>query len=97
MRRYRLVTLGSVIACLLVAALLQHARLAQWAILVPLTLWLGQRSTPGLRAAARFGDLSYGAYLYAFFVQQLTVQPWPAAPAYLPTAGAAGLVTQLLA
>lgn len=97
MRRYRLVTLGSVIACLLVAALLQHARLAQWAILVPLTLWLGQRSTPGLRAAARFGDLSYGAYLYAFFVQQLTVHLWPAAPAYLPTAGAAGVVTLLLA
>lgn len=96
-RRHRLIVLGGVAACLIMALLLQHARLAQWAVLVPLTLWFGQQSSPGLRSAARFGDLSYGAYLYAYFVQQLTVHLWPTAPSYLTTASVAALVTLLLA
>ncbi|OHC47056.1 MAG: hypothetical protein A2211_12425 [Rhodanobacter sp. RIFOXYA1_FULL_67_6] len=89
--------LGAMAACLLAAALLQHARLAQWAVMVPLTLWFGRQSTPGLRSAARFGDLSYSTYLYAYFVQQLTVRLWPATPSYLATASVAGIATLLLA
>lgn len=34
----------------------------------------GLASTPILKAAARYGDLSYGAYLYAFPIQQLSYQ-----------------------
>ncbi|MHB1057037.1 MAG: acyltransferase family protein [Rhodanobacter sp.] len=95
--RRPLLVIGAVAACLLVAALLQHARLAQWAVLVPFTLWFGQQSTPGLRSAARFGDLSYGAYLYAYFVQQLSVRLWPATPSYLATASVAAIATLLIA
>lgn len=95
--RRRLIVAGGVAACLLAAALLQHARLAQWAMTVPLTLWLGLQSTPGLRSAARFGDLSYGTYLYAYFVQQLTVHLWPATPSYVATASIASIATLLLA
>ncbi|WP_426690363.1 acyltransferase family protein [Rhodanobacter ginsengiterrae] len=96
-RRHRLLLACGVAACLMAAALLQHARLAQWAVLVPLTLWFGQQSTPGLRSAARFGDLSYSAYLYAYFVQQLTVHLWPTTPSYLATTSVAALVTALIA
>lgn len=34
---------------------------------------IGERSWPGWRDAGRYGDLSYGLYLYAFPVQQLLV------------------------
>ncbi|MEP7186957.1 MAG: acyltransferase [Rhodanobacter sp.] len=96
-RRHRLLMVSGIAACLLTAALLHHARLAQWAVLVPLTLWFGQQSTPGLRSAARFGDLSYSAYLYAYFVQQLTVHLWPTAPSYLATIAVAAIATLLIA
>lgn len=33
-------------------------------------VWLGTRSTPVLRQCGRFGDFSYGLYIYAFPVQQ---------------------------
>lgn len=36
-------------------------------------IWLGNQSTPLLRRMGRFGDPSYGLYLYAFPVQQLVV------------------------
>ncbi len=95
-RRHLLVA-ASVVASLLVAALLQHARLAQRAVIVPLTLRFGQKSTPGLRSAARFGDLSYSVYLYAYFVQQLTVHLWPEMHSYLATAGVATIGALLIA
>ncbi len=44
--------------------------LALWAA-VPLTaVAVGTASTPGLRRAGRWGDISYGLYIYAFPVQQ---------------------------
>jgi peptidoglycan/LPS O-acetylase OafA/YrhL len=49
----------------------------QWLdpLLLPyLVIACGLASTPGLRRAARFGDLSYGHYLYAFPLQQFAVQ-----------------------
>ena len=95
-RRYRLLLLGVGAACLLLATLDQYIRLAAWLVVAPLTLWLGLRSTPGLRAAARFGDLSYGIYLYAFFVQQLSVRYWPATDSYVATTAVATIVTALL-
>jgi peptidoglycan/LPS O-acetylase OafA/YrhL len=44
-----------------------------WLALPYVVLSFGLASTPGLRRAARFGDLSYGLYLWAFPVQQLVV------------------------
>lgn len=40
-------------------------------------LMIGIRDLPGVRDAARFGDLSYGMYLVAFPVQQLLLQLYP--------------------
>lgn len=51
--------------------------LALWVVLAPLVLVAGSLSTPWVRAASRFGDLSYGIYIYAYFVQQLSVRYWP--------------------
>lgn len=95
--RHRRVIAAIVAACVLASIGLHHARLAEWALLVPTTLWLGKRSTPGLRSAGRFGDLSYGAYLYAYFVQQLIVRMWPTVPTFAATAGVAAVVTLLVA
>lgn len=39
-----------------------------------LTVFLGRLSVPLLRSAGRFGDFSYGLYLYAWPVQQACVQ-----------------------
>lgn len=44
-----------------------------WVALPYVLLSVGLASTPGVRRAARFGDLSYGLYLWAFPVQQLVV------------------------
>ena len=41
-------------------------------IIPPAAVWIGQRSWPVLRSAARCGDLSYGIFLWSFPVQQLT-------------------------
>lgn len=56
------------------------ARITLWPVLTYAVLAVGVRSTPVLRRAARFGDLSYGLYIYAFPVQQLVVL-------YLPPLG----------
>ena len=83
--------------CLAATIMLRQARLGEWVVMAPLTLWLGSRSTPGLRAAARFGDLSYGVYLYAYFLQQLVVRAWPGTPPYASSALVAALATMLVA
>lgn len=44
-----------------------------WLALPYAVLVIGLASTPVVRRAARFGDLSYGLYLWAFPVQQLVV------------------------
>jgi peptidoglycan/LPS O-acetylase OafA/YrhL len=41
------------------------------ALLVSGTLWFGRRRLPGIAAFGRFGDFSYGIFLYAFPTQQL--------------------------
>jgi peptidoglycan/LPS O-acetylase OafA/YrhL len=41
-----------------------------WLALPYVLLAIGQLSIPGVRRAARFGDMSYGVYLWAFPVQQ---------------------------
>lgn len=39
----------------------------------PLLTWVGQQSWPGLRSAGKYGDFSYGIYLWAWPVQQSLV------------------------
>jgi peptidoglycan/LPS O-acetylase OafA/YrhL len=85
------------VACVIAAIVFHQYRLGEWAVMSPLTLLLGARSTPVLRSAARFGDLSYGIYLYAYFVQQLSVRVWPAVPSYLATVAVAVAATTLVA
>jgi peptidoglycan/LPS O-acetylase OafA/YrhL len=42
-------------------------------LLMPIAImWIGLQSWPGLRAAGRFGDLSFGVYLWGWPVQQVT-------------------------
>jgi peptidoglycan/LPS O-acetylase OafA/YrhL len=58
----------------LAAAVAHHEiKLALALIVPPLTVYIGTRSWPVLRSAGRYGDLSYGVYIYAWPVQQFTV------------------------
>lgn len=64
-----------------VAVVPDSALFVAWLALPYTVLTLGLASTPGIRSAARFGDLSYGTYLWGFLVQQLVIEwfdpiPW---------------------
>jgi peptidoglycan/LPS O-acetylase OafA/YrhL len=58
----------------------QIALYAAWLALPYCLLAFGVQSTPGIRRASRFGDLSYGLYLWAFPVQQTLVHFWGVLP-----------------
>ena len=94
-RHYRLMLCVGA-GVVIVAGLRSQVGLAEWIVIGSLTLLVGSRSTPGLRSAARFGDLSYGIYIYAYFVQQWTVHIWPATSSYPATLAVACLITILL-
>lgn len=49
----------------------------EWLTLPYMVLAFGRMSMPLLHRASRFGDLSYGLYLYAFPVQQAVMAIWP--------------------
>ena len=49
----------------------------EWFTLPYLVLACGRMSLPFVRRFARFGDLSFGMYLYAFPIQQLVILLWP--------------------
>lgn len=46
---------------------------ALFLVLPALVVFFGEKSTPWIRHAGRFGDFSYGVYIYAFPVQQTVV------------------------
>ncbi|MDN4590071.1 hypothetical protein DBA29_16370 [Xenophilus aerolatus] len=50
-----------------------HSSLALLIAAPPLLIWVGQRSWPIFQQAGRFGDFSYGIYLWAWPVQQSVV------------------------
>lgn len=68
----------------LAALAVGHPVLAIWCALPVTVITLGTASLPYLRRAGRFGDLSYGLYIYAFPVQQTLIWllkdrlPWSA-------------------
>lgn len=74
---------------------LQHSFVA-WVLLPYITLAFGLASTPIIRRASRFGDFSYGLYLWAFPVQQVVVMLVPGIPFIINTA-IVTLVTGVLA
>lgn len=59
------------IAVLLVMFNYQYA--AFYTCLPFVLVWIGSRSTPLLRSVGRFGDFSYGIYVYAFPTQQAVI------------------------
>lgn len=56
-----------------IALALDRPLVALWLAVPTLTLAFGNASTPGVRSAGRYGDLSYGIYIYAFPVQQTII------------------------
>lgn len=58
------------------ATLPQHTTKVAWLFLPYVVLTVGLASTPYVRRASRYGDLSYGLYLWAFPVQQLVIDLW---------------------
>jgi peptidoglycan/LPS O-acetylase OafA/YrhL len=62
-----------------------------------LTIWIGTKSWPVFRNAGRFGDLSYGVYIYAFPMQQLVVALMPKGSSYLALAAVSVAVVLPLA
>ncbi|MBR8055653.1 acyltransferase family protein [Burkholderia vietnamiensis] len=66
---------GAVAACLLgaVAIAFGQYKLGELIAVSSLTIAIGSSSTPVIREAGRFGDLSYGIYVYAFVVQQTLI------------------------
>lgn len=72
--------LGILLAAL-VSAILPTFSFPLWWFVFPYTiLAIGATSTPVLHNAGRWGDVSYGLYLYAFPVQQTLVFTWPTLP-----------------
>lgn len=69
---------------LLIAALFPESTLLlAWIVLPYTVLALGLRSAPGIRRAGRFGDFSYGIYLWGFPIQQVVFGLLPTAPLWL--------------
>ena len=56
-----------------------------WLAIPVAVVGLGLRSAPVIRRAGRFGDLSYGTYLWGYLIEQLVI-------AVFPDIGVAGLI-----
>jgi len=67
--------LATILFCAVAFALvsIHQTKLGLAFIVPPLAIAVGRQSWPVLRSAGRFGDLSYGIYIYAWPVQQITV------------------------
>jgi peptidoglycan/LPS O-acetylase OafA/YrhL len=70
--RRSIVTAATMVAGILIYCLGQRL-LSSLVIVGPLVVMFGTTSTPILRRFGRFGDFSYGVYIYAFVVQQVII------------------------
>lgn len=68
---WRLLSVLSLLAVALTC--LGHGYTALYVLLPFLVIWFGTSSTPVLRRSGRYGDFSYGIYIYAYMMQQLLV------------------------
>ena len=58
----------------------EYAMLFAWLLLPVIVVGVGAQSTPGVRRVGRFGDFSYGLYLWGFPVQQVVTERLPGIP-----------------
>ena len=56
------------------------AAVMAWGVVPSAVLAVGRLSTPGVRAAGRWGDVSYGTYLWGFVIQQVVAVSLPEIP-----------------
>ncbi len=68
----------------------------EWVTLPYMVITFGRLAMPVIRQAARFGDFSYGMYLYAFPVQQVVLLYLPSNPWAIPVCVAATLPLAIL-
>ena len=75
-RWFNLMSLVAVLPIWIVTTALNPAvaTFIAWLALPFTVLVLGLASTPGIRSLGRFGDLSYGMYLWGFLIQQLVIE-----------------------
>ncbi|WP_426689371.1 acyltransferase family protein [Rhodanobacter ginsengiterrae] len=64
---------GVLVVAAALMMMLDHGYTALFLLLPWLVIRFGTWSTPVLRRAGRFGDFSYGIYIYAYMMQQLTI------------------------
>jgi peptidoglycan/LPS O-acetylase OafA/YrhL len=72
-RRIVLALVAAGWAAAFVSVLSARLFLALWFLVPVAVIAIGTASTPFIRRAGRFGDLSYGIYIYAFPVQQTLI------------------------
>ena len=90
--------LPAIVVWLGVHVLAPDASLALAWLVVPFAvIALGAASTPLVRRAGRFGDFSYGIYLWAFPVQQFLVTTAPSLPLWLDIVIVAAITTAIAA
>ena len=79
------------------ALLLGWPLLALWLTVPTLTLLFAMTATSGLRSAGRFGDVSYGIYIYAFPAQQTFIWLYKDSLGFWQLLAASAAVTVVLA
>lgn len=99
-RHWQARRLGWLLVLMLLAFAFWHLGWRYFAALLVLpyaTIVGGTASTPWLRRVGRLGDFSYGAYLYAFPVQQTVIMLWLPALGFWASMAIAAAITLLCA